>query len=313
VAVVECGGDPALESACANLRVSTFYTYAPEFMLVGPAAEVAEKAWTESRRRTELGRGPRLDSLGMRVTSLAAVRLPAPGQQADSAPDVVGTLDLHIGDRLPGEPLEALVTGEAALPALAEEAPAAWLLRRAADGVASIRTVAQLGARASYSDFSVTARSPTIPTRDEHPRFFSFEPAPQQQAPPQPYAPPLEAEAQEPLAMAREAAIAASAAQRVSGHVSAGARAYVFNVAVADAARRRGVASQMLAGVAEAARGMGVRRLYVHVEARNEGAKRLYASQGFEVETEEPQWLAERLGRPRRLLLVRPLPSLMDG
>ena len=50
-----------------------------------------------------------------------------------------------------------------------------------------------------------------------------------------------------------------------------------------------------------------MRRLYVHVEARNEGAKRLYASQGFKVEAEEPQWLAERLGRPRRLLLVRPL------
>ena len=305
VAVTDCAGDYELEAACAQLRVAAFYTYAPESLLFGPAAQQAEQAWTQARLRTELGRAGRLESLGMRVTSLAAVRLPGPGEQPAACPDVVGTLDLHVGDRLPGEPLEALASREAAAAEelSLEEAPAAWLLRRAADGMASVRTVAQLGARASYSDFGRT-----VPTREEHAKRFSFEAAAQQQqSPPPPYVPPLEGEAQEPLAMAREAAIASSAAQRLSGHASAGSRAYVFNVAVWPSSRRRGVAARLLQGVAETAGRMGVRRLYVHVEANNEGARRLYTGQGFQVEAEEPQWLAERLGRPRRLLLARQL------
>lgn len=41
----------------------------------------------------------------------------------------------------------------------------------------------------------------------------------------------------------------------------------------------------------------------IHVEADNPGAQGMYESLGYVLEKEEEEWLAERMGRPRRLLL----------
>ena len=70
-------------------------------------------------------------------------------------------------------------------------------------------------------------------------------------------------------------------------------------------ARRRGVARALLAAAVRSAADDGVCELYVHVEAANGGARALYEGMGFVTISEEPEWLAARLGRPRRLLLKR--------
>ena len=83
-----------------------------------------------------------------------------------------------------------------------------------------------------------------------------------------------------------------------------GERAYISNVAVLPAARRLGVARELLAeAVSRAALG-GVKALYVHVAADNDAAIALYAACGFEVEAEER---AEAAGHAPHLLLLRRL------
>jgi ribosomal protein S18 acetylase RimI-like enzyme len=86
------------------------------------------------------------------------------------------------------------------------------------------------------------------------------------------------------------------------------ARAYLSNVCVLDAARRRGVARALILEAAALAAARGVGHLYVHVVAGNAAAQALYERGcGFAVEQEEPERAARALNRPRRLLLHRRL------
>ena len=94
---------------------------------------------------------------------------------------------------------------------------------------------------------------------------------------------------------------------RLPADGAGGGRAYLSNVAVADFARRRGVATRLVDAAAEAARGAGVRHLYVHVEARNGAGVALYQGLGFAVESAEAERVARGAGRPARLLLRRAL------
>ena len=55
----------------------------------------------------------------------------------------------------------------------------------------------------------------------------------------------------------------------------------------------------------EEAAGEGVLHLYVHVEAENSAARRLYHECGFSQEQAEAGSTARMLNRPRRLLLHR--------
>ncbi|MEV6487196.1 GNAT family N-acetyltransferase [Actinoplanes sp. NPDC051633] len=55
----------------------------------------------------------------------------------------------------------------------------------------------------------------------------------------------------------------------------------VFDMVTAPAARRRGVARQILAAIAEWAAAHGAPRLYLQVEESNDAARRLYESAGF--------------------------------
>lgn len=85
-------------------------------------------------------------------------------------------------------------------------------------------------------------------------------------------------------------------------------RAYLSNVCVARAARRRGIARDLAVKAEEFARSKGVEALYVHVVADNEPAIALYTdSLGFNVEAEESASFAHSLNRPRRKLLFKRL------
>lgn len=58
---------------------------------------------------------------------------------------------------------------------------------------------------------------------------------------------------------------------------------YVFNVAVEKASRRRGVATSLMRFLAEEARRRGRRWLGLYVDWDNEGARRLYEGQGYDL------------------------------
>eukprot|EP00897_Mesotaenium_endlicherianum_P002424 jgi/Mesen1/2209/ME000152S01295 len=91
---------------------------------------------------------------------------------------------------------------------------------------------------------------------------------------------------------------------RLPQSVDAGERrAYLSNVCVARAARRRGVGAKLVVEACSVAKGWGVEHLYVHVIADNTTAKDLYVRCGFDLEQEETSEIAHLLARPRRLLL----------
>uniref|UniRef100_A0A1D2A021 N-acetyltransferase domain-containing protein n=3 Tax=Auxenochlorella protothecoides TaxID=3075 RepID=A0A1D2A021_AUXPR len=94
-----------------------------------------------------------------------------------------------------------------------------------------------------------------------------------------------------------------------AGRVAAArGRAYLSNVCVAAAARRRGVARALVAHALLEAAARGTRHAYVHVAASNAAAVRLYRAQcGFSDEQRESEGFARARRRPRRLLLHRAL------
>ncbi|KAK3237886.1 hypothetical protein CYMTET_52076 [Cymbomonas tetramitiformis] len=108
--------------ACAALRVQSFYTppvQGEDVFLLGDCADKAHARWFDQKRRSEESRALRQADLGMNVICLMAT---APVQEVTATLQVgnvewlkecrmsgeryaVGTLDVHIGPRLPGEQL----------------------------------------------------------------------------------------------------------------------------------------------------------------------------------------------------------------
>lgn len=85
-------------------------------------------------------------------------------------------------------------------------------------------------------------------------------------------------------------------------------RAYLSNVCVLPAARRRGVAQYLIDKACSYAHGAGIRHMYVHVVEDNKAARALYEQKcGFSVEKIEQASVARSLNRPRRLLLHKSL------
>jgi ribosomal protein S18 acetylase RimI-like enzyme len=309
--VRDATGSEALQRACAGMRVAAFYVYegpASGALLFGDAATRDRDAWLDARRRAEEARGGRMAALGMRVTCLAAVArcdalLPATWPEEEGgaprawrllpadAEEVVGTLDVHVGDRLPGELLEGCFPALAAAVAAPAHAPA---------------EPAALSARAAYRNAPPGAGAVAAAAAAAAAVVAAFDAAFSSGDEVLPFAPGA-TEPADPDAAAAAAVAAAAAAGKPAGFASAGARAYLFNVCVVPAARRRHVAARLIAAAARAAAQARVRHLYVHVEADNEAARALYARARFAPEAEEPHWLASRLGRPRRLLLRRDL------
>ena len=204
--------------------------------------------------------------------------------------EVIGTVDLHVGARLPGEFLEG------ALP------------RRADGGEVDgeVPVVRAVGTSGPTSPAETSAFPETSPPGGEAVDVAVAAAATFADA-----------------AAADDAVVAASAAlvfgelplsapaDGGEGYAGGGAldgrRAYAFNVCVAPHARRRGVARRLLAAAhASAARG-GVEHVYCHVERANAAARGLYESLGYVAEAEESDWLAGKLGRPPRVLMRKSL------
>jgi ribosomal protein S18 acetylase RimI-like enzyme len=204
--------------------------------------------------------------------------------------EVVGTVDLHVGARLPGEFLEGTLprrfdSGNDVSPDAGEPdavrvvgeggpTPSSPSTRSGEGGVAvAVAAAAAFAATAASDDALVAASSMAA----------AFE---------LPLSPPED-----------------GGEGYAGGGALDGRRAYVFNVCVAPHARRRGVARRLLvAAHASAARG-GVEYVYCHVERANVAARGLYESLGYVAEAEESDWLAGKLGRPPRVLMRKSLAS----
>lgn len=89
-------------------------------------------------------------------------------------------------------------------------------------------------------------------------------------------------------------------AKALAGEVLIGSSehaAYLANVCTADAAKRRGVAAQLLARARQVARENAADDLFVHTMAVNEIARAFYEKNGFVVEKEETSNQAHYRGR----------------
>ena len=207
------------------------------------------------------------------------------GARESRETEVVGTVDLHVGARLPGEFLEG------ALPRRGDDAGET----RASDASSAVRAAGASG-----------PAPPSLGVAGEGGVAVAV----------------AAAAAFAATAASDDALVAASAALAFDLPLSApedggegyagggaldGRRAYVFNVCVAPHARRLGIARRLLvAAHASAARG-GVEHVYCHVERANAAARGLYESLGYVAEAEESDWLAVKLGRPPRVLMRKSL------
>ncbi len=85
-------------------------------------------------------------------------------------------------------------------------------------------------------------------------------------------------------------------------------RAYVSNLAVSDAHRRRGVARQLLQSCETLAQSWGYRTIYLHVANDNVPAQQLYEKLGYHAAPSELEILAQQFGLPyQKQLRAKPL------
>ena len=394
------GSDDVLR-ACAALRVQCFYRYDPGqhgdgALLFGEAADLARRRWIDKRVRAEEERMQKMEPLGMRVLSIAAVcrapprevvaaeaeaveaaesarwsldrnpgeegeeeggggavstRTPPPSRcvvvfspQSSSSScsssysssaslsssmspspslsplphrpgvdqEVVGTLDIHIGARLPGEMLEGSKPGygyddmggggdldvgdkdvvvvgappgargghedEVMDPEIEEEivdvsvatvATFAAVMGDAKQGTTGVEAVLAHGVDGLDPTMAAAAVGSDEGGRGTEDHGEGY----------------------------------------AGGGAFGGKRAYIFNVCVAKHRRRQGIAARLLRLAHRTAAEAGVQFLYVHVEKTNTAAQELYKSEGYVPESEESEWLASKLGRPARSLLVLRLPE----
>jgi ribosomal-protein-alanine N-acetyltransferase len=71
---------------------------------------------------------------------------------------------------------------------------------------------------------------------------------------------------------------------------SSGIRAYIQTLEVAPEARGRGVGRELLSRIEGSARAAGARLVWLHVEAENSGAIRLYEAQGYRCESRKENY-----------------------
>lgn len=216
--------------------------------------------------------------------------------------EVVGTVDLHVGARLPGEFLEGSLprrakggaewdegddevddeTHDAAASEFAkvvgfdEDDEAEGVASHATSGVDIAVAAAAAFAQCVCLDDSVTAAS----ALSHHSKATAHLPLSDPADGGEGYA---------------------------GGGVLDGRRAYAFNVCVAEHRRRRGVAARLLRAAHAHAKETGVEFVYCHVERHNAKARRLYEQMGYVPELEESDWLAGKLGRPPRVLMRKNL------
>ena len=296
-----------------GMRVSTFAATraAPDAATLArerdalAAAEAAEAARWDLDAPLELRKGRKASSNESSSNESASSAGAAParcliareGARGGGETEVIGTVDLHVGARLPGEFLEG------ALPRRADGGEVDGEVDGEVRAVGASGDVGASGeavnvavaAAASFADAAAVSNSGLqIPSNDAVVAAsaalvfgdFSYQ----------------SVKTDLPLS-----APADGGEGYAGGGALDGRRAYAFNVCVAPHARRRGVARRLLAAAhASAARG-GVEHVYCHVERANAAARGLYESLGYVAEAEESDWLAGKLGRPPRVLMRKSL------
>lgn len=83
--------------------------------------------------------------------------------------------------------------------------------------------------------------------------------------------------------------------------------AYLSNLAVHPASRRRGVAYQLLVACDRAVLAWGFQDIYLHVLENNHQARKLYLKGNYRVAAADPNWGFWFFGQPRRLFLHKNL------
>ena len=311
-------------------------------LLFGEAADRARRRWVDKRTGAEEARLQKMTQLGMRVTSFAATSCAPPREvveaeseaweAAESAAwslnsgvargkggnrattrrcivpktttsakrgrdeEVVGTLDFHVGARLPGELLEGSMPKSSLSTVFSTSADATPEVI-GAGGV-------ELSVENGDIDVSVAALATLSVLTDEDGAVEA-----------------ALAHGIDGINPSAEGHIGSSGVSSkvgtadgnysdeegegyAGGGAMGGRRGYIFNVCVAGHRRRQGIAARLLRKAHFVAAGMGVEYMYVHVERTNQGARGLYEAAGYVQESEESDWLAEKLRRPPRCLLV---------
>ena len=88
---------------------------------------------------------------------------------------------------------------------------------------------------------------------------------------------------------------------------------YLSNLAVQDDYRRQGVAKHLLKTCERVALDWGFSDLYLHVLENNHRARRLYWKAGYRLKSIDTNPVGWILGRPRQLLLRKPLVQKDEG
>ena len=86
---------------------------------------------------------------------------------------------------------------------------------------------------------------------------------------------------------------------------------YLSNLAVDPRFRRQGVARQLLQACEQLALEWGFKDIYLHVMEDNAQARRLYSRAGFRLKSIEWSFSANLFGKPRRLLMHKPLSATL--
>lgn len=84
---------------------------------------------------------------------------------------------------------------------------------------------------------------------------------------------------------------------------------YLSNLAVRQAARRQGIAQELLISCERIVLDWGYRSIQLHVLETNEQAKGLYFKLGYRVEEVQPSWNSLLFGQPKRMFLKKELRS----
>jgi ribosomal protein S18 acetylase RimI-like enzyme len=88
---------------------------------------------------------------------------------------------------------------------------------------------------------------------------------------------------------------------------------YISNLAVRKSCRRQGAARQLLLACEQASLEWGFSEIYLHVIESNHQARQLYLKLGYQLHRVESSYGSWLLGRPKRLLLQKPLNFPVTG
>mmetsp|Transcript_10122 Transcript_10122/g.19109 ORF Transcript_10122/g.19109 Transcript_10122/m.19109 type:complete len:447 (+) Transcript_10122:666-2006(+) len=291
--------------AAAALRVQSFFqpptSDAAGALLFGECADSHYERWFLNKRKAEEQRSREMRLRGAQVVSLLA-HLPAPLLQAHAdclLPRdrcAVATLDVFVGEALPGERLVGDKPGMAPrflgfVDFARDGAGGAGEEGGGASALSARRAYATGAPGPGKMPLGLDPINPVNPSTELLKAISEETPSYDDSVD---FLPP-------------------GIADQVGGNLPTlnrfgeGQRAYIFNLCVFSSARRQGIASMLLQRALQRCQQLGVRYVYIHVEAVNKGAQDLYERHGFVIEKEESDEVEQELGRAKRMLLYKDL------